>query len=179
MSALAQRFPLSNEHDRPLVAHCRLQRLEIVGLLFGGGPLRGTLSRAREEKGTGALREEVFNQSCGKLLSYQSPQKQLGNADYLEPFSVEGRGGGGYLGVARTQTTNYLVSWARLRQEAELRASVLPPHHRHLPADTALNRYVVTRTHQALSAPSNASPFCRCPSPTLVCIITYLGDNYH
>lgn len=43
---------------------------------------------------------------------------------------------------------------------AELRASAVSPHHRHLPADPALNRYVVTRTRQTLPAAPPAFPGC-------------------
>lgn len=66
-------------------------------------------------------------------------------------FSVES----GRILMWEGENPHNLVSWARLRRVAELRASAVWLHHRHLPADPALNRYVVTCTRQ--------DPVC-CPS---------------
>ncbi|MPC36907.1 hypothetical protein E2C01_030376 [Portunus trituberculatus] len=64
-----------------------------------------------------------------------TPQRQ-GVLKCREPFS-----GRGWARPDAGADPNDLVSRARLKREAELRASAVPPHHRHLPADPALNRY--------------------------------------
>lgn len=84
---------------------------------------------------------------------------------------------GGPILMWAEENPNDLVSWARLWRVAELRASAVPPHHRHLPADPALNRYVVTLTRQTLPLPHPPSQAAAAPSPLFARTIYWLTKH--